>query len=257
MSKRIISLAPSNTEILFSLGAGNTVAGVTSFCDYPEQAKKLPKIGSWIYVNDMEKIKSLNPDLILTSMYVPPAIDEWSQKNKIRLVNLYPQTLEGIYESILEIGKLTEKEEKAKEIISEIKNNLETIKKESFKTMKKPRIYSEEFHKPPTVASNWVPELIEIAGGIPMAKPGILSYEVKLEDVSRFDPDIIILHWCGFNIKSKKEDLIKRGWNNLRAVRENKVFTIDDTFLNRPGPRIWQGAKLIKEALDFKPSKKY
>ncbi|AJF61306.1 TPA: cobalamin-binding protein [Candidatus Woesearchaeota archaeon] len=247
MYNRILSLAPSNTEILFALGLGDRIAGVTTFCDYPGAAGKIPKAGSWIHVRDMEKIRKLNPDLILTSMYVPPAVKEWAEKNNVRLVNLFPQTLKGVYDSFMMIGVLTGTGTKAKEIVSDVK--LEIGRIQELAQRKRPKIYTEEFHRPPTVAGNWVPELIKAAGGIPMIKEGKLSPEVTLKQVEKFDPDIILLHWCGFHDKSKKEDLLKRGWRNLRAVKEKKVFAVDDTFLNRPGPRIWKGARLIQDII--------
>ena len=246
--QRIVSLAPSNTEILFELDLGKNLVGVTSYCDFPDTVSSIEKIGTWIK-NDEKKIEKLNPDIILGSMYVPDEIIRWAKEKKVKLVNLYPQTLERIYESIEELGELFERQKEAGIIVAKIKKELRLIS--SKKAKRKFKVYSEEFHKPPMVAANWVPELIEIAGGIPMSRPGKLSYEVKGKDVLKFDPDIIILHWCGYKDKSIKADIRKRKyWENIMAVNEGKIFAIDDTFLNRPGPRIWMGAKLISDLLD-------
>lgn len=252
MFKRILSLAPSNTEILFALGAADKIAGTTYLCDYPEEAKKLPKVASWIYANDLKLFDRINPDLILSSMYVPKNVEEWAEKNKVELINVYPQTINGIFKSIKTIGKLAEKEENAKDAIKDIKTRLAQIREKS-KFLPKLRIYCEEWHRPPTVSANWVPELIEIAGGRSMAKKGLLSHEINLEKLKKFNPDLIVLHWCGFGIKSKIDEIKNRtGWPELKAVRNKRVFSVNDTFLNRPGPRIWKGAEILQELIKIK-----
>jgi iron complex transport system substrate-binding protein len=247
MYRRIISLAPSNTEILFSLGAGRNVVGVTTLCDFPEGAKSIHKIGSWMR-NDVRKIDQLKPDIILASMFVPREAEAWAEENNVRLVNIYPQTVDDIYESIIRIGELVGNVNEAGKIIHSMKFELDRISKE--RPARKLKIYSEEFHKPPMVAANWVPQLIEAAGGIAMSQPGKLSYEVSAEDVLRFNPDIIVLHWCGYKDKSRKDDLLKRkGWNTIPAVAHGRIVCIDDTFLNRPGPRLWMGAEILQKQI--------
>lgn len=245
MYKRVISLAPSNTEILFELGLGDKVVGVTNFCDYPIDTDDIEKIGSWTNLHEIKKIENLKPDLLLTSMYVPPAIKKWSEKKSVKLINLYPQTLQEIYNSILEVGTLFEKRTDALMIVNKMKRKILEYNHD-----KKVKIYSEEFHKPPTVGGNWVPELIEHAGGVSMGRKGILSHEVDLLDVAKFDPDIMLLHWCGFGNKSSIRMIKERkGWDELRAVKNNKVFAVDDTYLNRPGPRIWKGVELVNKII--------
>lgn len=252
MYSRILSLAPSNTEILFALGAGDRVVGITNLCDYPQEAQHLPKIGSWINQQDTAAFDRLKPDLILTSMFVPPTVKEWAAQNSVELVNLYPQTIGAVYDSILQVGELVEREANAERIVGEMRTQLQHIQQHSA-NLPHPRIYSEEYHIPPTVAANWVPELIAIAGGKPMALPGKLSYAVTGEQVAAFDPELIVLHWCGFGQNQKPELVQKReGWENIRAVQESRIAIVDDTFLNRPGPRIWQGAALLQLAINKK-----
>jgi iron complex transport system substrate-binding protein len=122
---------------------------------------------------------------------------------------------------------------------------------------RKPKIYIEEWHNPPMVSGNWVPELIKLAGGIPMplsaaqkeiATDGknVPSAAVTLAEVQAFDPDLIVLSICGAGNAASKELLSARpGWADLRAVRENHLFVIDDSLLNRPGPRLAEGAKRL------------
>ena len=257
MAKRILSLAPSNTEILFALGAGDRVVGVTSFCDFPPAARSLPRVGSWISVTNIKQLDEIKPDLILTSMFVPELVQKWATKKKVELVNLYPQTIEGIYESILRVGKLVDNIQIAEKLVGVMKKRFAQIKEQSKKITNRPRVYSEEYPKPPTVAANWVPELIEIAGGTPLSKKGILSYEINSEKVAKFDPDVIVLHWCGFGMKQNVGEVALRpGWKSIRAVKENKIFIADDTFLNRPCPRIWMGAEMLQKILIENPVSK-
>jgi len=110
------------------------------------------------------------------------------------------------------------------------------------------RLYCEEWHKPPTVSGNWVPKVIEIAGGTSLCPEGKVSYAVSVEEVQSFDPQAVVLSLCGFGDKAKPEIVSERKeWQRVRAVRENKVFVIDDSLLNRPGPRLVDGARWLQE----------
>lgn len=247
---RIISLAPSNTEILFALGAQSSLVGVTHLCDFPKDAKSLPKIGSWITSHDFSKMQALKPNLLLASMYVPPALEKWAAEKSIPLLSVCPTTLEGIYSSIEKIGKIVQREENAKTIIHEMKSKLAQIEEKGKSLLSHPKIYCEEFNSPPFASANWVPELVRTAGGIPFSRAGIFSYPTNLHELSSFNPDLIALHWCGFGERSDISSIPKRaGWQNLAAVLNNKIFSIDDTFLNRPSPRIWIGAQKLQQLI--------
>ena len=166
MHRRIISLAPSNTEILYALGAEDKIVACTRYCDFPADAKKKPRIGGWLDIND-ELVKKFEPDLILTSTFVQNEITDRYKKSKMNIVALMPTTLKGVFDSILKIGLLVDKEKEAKELadsmkvkINEIENKVDnkiqkynkrntitinSIKnKNNFKNKKtKPRIYIE------------------------------------------------------------------------------------------------------------------
>ena len=112
------------------------------------------------------------------------------------------------------------------------------------------RLYTEEWHTPPTVSANWVPELITLAGGQPLALPGQWSYPVTDQDVQQFDPDIVITHWCGFGKRSRPQVILQRpGWAQLQAVQQNQLYAVNDSLLNRPGPRLTTGAEAIQHLL--------
>ncbi|MBI3035952.1 ABC transporter substrate-binding protein, partial [Candidatus Woesearchaeota archaeon] len=154
MHKRIISLAPSNTEIIYALGADDKLIACTRYCDFPDEAKKKPRIGGWLDIND-ELVKKHNPDLLLTSTFVQSKITKQYKKSKMNIVALMPTTLKGFFDSIEKIGKLTGKEEEAMQLIDSMKTKFNQIQNKIKKSKHKPRVYVEEWHKPPTVSGNW------------------------------------------------------------------------------------------------------
>src|SRR3989338_3352025 len=158
MHKKIISLAPSNTEILYGLNADDSLVAVTRYCDFPDEAKRKPKIGGWLDIND-ELVKSFDPDLLLTSTFVQNKITGRYKKSNMNIVAVMPTTLKGVFDSIERIGKLVKKEEEALQLIKSMKNQINNIKNK-IKSKSKPRVYVEERHKPPTVSGNWVPSLV-------------------------------------------------------------------------------------------------
>lgn len=271
---RILSLAPSNTEILFALGLGKNIIGVTSYCDYPEEAKRKPKVGSWITTNP-ERIKELSPDFIFTSYFLPPVFENWQGPGKV--IHVAPKTLNEVFESILLLGRYTNCIKKAEDLVQKMKTSFAQLQTPNLPYLPNhPNVYMEEWparlvfgesvagRPEPTSASkkssktggafvsgNWVPELVEIAGGTPIiAKTGKPSFDYKFTSLISSDPDIMIFHHCGFGTRFDKDMIRKRpGWNNLKAVKEDKVFVIDDSLLNRPGPRLVKGAKKIQEIL--------
>lgn len=249
MYKRIISLAPSNTEILYALNAQDKLVAVTRYCDFPEEAKKKPRVGGWLDIND-DLIKKFEPDLILTSTFVQNKIAQKYKKNKMNVVALMPTTMNGIFDSIEKTGKLVEKEKEAMELITTMKNNINTIKNK-IKNKTNPKVYVEEWHKPPTVSGNWVPSLVRTAGGdYSLIKAGVHSKEITTEQIQKYDPEIIVISICGMNDKVPKEWVTKReGWESLSAVKNNKVYVFDDSLLNRPGPRLVEGFEKLAKVI--------
>ena len=273
MYQKIISLAPSNTEILYALGAQDKLVACTRYCDFPEDAKKKPRIGGWLDIND-ELVKKFEPDLILTSTFVQNKITDRYKKSKMNIVALMPTTLKGVFDSITRIGKLVEKEKEALNLVKSMKNKFNEIqnhiKQKSIKNpinensikniisinknkkiKNNPRVYIEEWHKPPTVSGNWVPSLVKIAGGdYSLIKAGVHSKEVTKEQIQKYDPEIIVISICGMADKVPKEWITKReGWENLSAIKNKKVYVFDDSWLNRPGPRLTIGLENLAEVI--------
>lgn len=250
---RIISLSPSATEILFSLGMGTKIIANTIYCDYPAESKLIPKVGSFIRIN-IEKIRAMKPDIIFTSSIVQNKIFQQLKDALLPVCHTDPRSLNAIYESIFETGKAVDKIQEAQTIISSMK---QTEKKLGIAIHKNnPKLYIEEWFNPPMISGNWVPDIVELAGGrYGIVKSGELSRAVSLTEVMEYDPDIILSSYCGFGKNSNPNHLLNRpGWKNLRAVTENRLYNLDETILNRPGPRILQAVLDIQKAIS--PPKK-
>jgi len=250
MYNRIISLAPSNTEIIYALGAQDKLAAVTRYCDFPEEAKKKPRVGGWLDIKE-ELVVKYKPDLLLTSTFVQNEITQRYKKLGMNIEAVMPTTLVGVLISIRRIGKLVEKEKEAELLVKNINKRINAIKNKSKFVDRRPRLYIEEWHKPPTVSGNWVPTLARIAGAdYKLIRAGHHSKEVDLEQIQKYNPEYIIISICGLKDNVPKEWVTKRkGWQDLRAVRQNNVYVFDDSFLNRPGPRLAIGLEMIANVL--------
>jgi iron complex transport system substrate-binding protein len=245
---RIVSLSPSATEILFAIGMGESIIANTIYCDYPPQAKQIPKAGSFIRI-DIHKLQEMKADIIFTSSIVQQKISEELQTAGLPVCHTDPRSLTGIYQSIFQTAKAVGRIQQAKKIIQSMKAEEEKLR--SVRHSHRLNVYIEEWFKPPMVSGNWVPDIVELAGGnYGIVQSGELSREVTLDEVINYDPDIILSSYCGFGKNSNQNHLLHRpGWKNLRAVKEKHLYNLDETILNRPGPRILQSVSNIQEAL--------
>ncbi|MBI5223324.1 cobalamin-binding protein [Candidatus Micrarchaeota archaeon] len=249
---RIISLAPSNTEIIFALGSGDELVGRTAYCDFPSATKNIGKVGDWTKP-DISKIKALKPDLILTSTIVQKKLAiELEEDHKLPAIHIEVDRLSGVIQSFAKIGALISKEEEAKKLTAEFLLQLAQIRLANQERETRPRIYVEEWHKPPFGSGNWVGELVQIAGGeyFPI-KAGERSREINDEEIQKFDPELIFVSICGLGNRVSKELITKRkSWRELNAVKNDKIVILDDSLLNRPGPRLIIGARTISNEIE-------
>ncbi len=242
---KIVSLAPSATEILYALDAGDAIVANTRFCDYPPQAKDKPKVGGWLDV-DEKAVLNHNADLIVTSSFLQNEIAQrFKDKGKI-LFHSDPKTLMDIFDGILSLARVLGRTVKGREVVDKMKKDILNIASLTKKVHDRPKVYIEEWHKPPTVSGNWVPELVQIAGGQSLISKGVVSRQVTINEIVGWNPDIIILSWCGFGLTASPEEVRMRdGWQHINAVKNNKVFVLDDSLLNRPGPRLAEGVQFM------------
>lgn len=240
----IVSLAPSNTEILYSLGAGNTVKATTSLCDHPGKARRKKSIGGWSEGIKVEKVVEMDPDLALASDSLQDEVVEQLEKRGVEVLQVKPTTLEEVFESFTEIGQVVGRETEAEQLERQMRREIEELEAEA-------RIYCEEWMEPPMVSGNWIPGLVTRMEGKYLVEEGERSREFKLDRLKDFDPEYIFLNVCGAGKNIGAHEVLERpNWQDITAVQNKDVYVIDDAFLNRPGPRLVEGAKKMAEKIN-------
>jgi iron complex transport system substrate-binding protein len=279
---RIVSLLPSATEILFAIGAGEQIVGVTHECDFPEAAKLLPQLtssalphaasaaeidrhvrkslhaGSSLYHLNSDLLEELAPDLIVTQELCAVCAVSYSIVDRAarrlssdaRIFSLEPSWLEDVYANIETLGELTGHESGARALVDSLKARIEALKAR-VATLPKQRVLVLEWTDPPMSGGHWAPQLVEIAGGIPvLGNPGGNSQVLTCDQIAQADPDVIIVAPCGFDLEKTKEAVeglrSVNAWNELRAVRSGNVALVDgNAYLNRPGPRLVDTVEIL------------
>lgn len=251
---RIISLAPSITEILFELGLGQNLVGLTSFCNYPEEALDIESVGTFSEPN-IEKIISLRPDLVLTTGLEQQMVIEKLKKIRLNVVVIYPSNIEELFTSIREIGEITETSARAEQLIAGMEARIEEVREKValISPDKRKRVFVELWYDPITTAGpgSYVDELLELAGGINIASDVVRPYSrFSPELVIARNPDCIILGYMALKDRGPEEVMKRLGWGNISAVKEGKVFSdIDPDLIVRPGPRLVDGLEEIYKRL--------
>jgi iron complex transport system substrate-binding protein len=252
--ERIVSLAPSNTEILFALGLGKNVIGVTSYCDYPPEVKQKVNSGEITiiggYANpDVEKIIALNPDLIVaSSKSLQGRIVETLEGYGLTVIGLDAKNVSQIIQNILLVGKITGKEIEAKNLTNELNRRINDVINKVKDVKHKPRVYFELWYDP--LASigpgTWIHELIEMAGGENIFSDANSPYPlINSEAVIQRNPEIIIIP-LGYMGGIGKSEIKKRvGWNSIEAIKNDRIYEIDEDIVYRPGPRIVDGLEQL------------
>jgi len=259
MPEKIISLAPSNTEIVFALGLEGELVGVTEYCDYPEAAKDKLKIGGFSTV-DIEKVVEIQPDLILAVNIHKKEVIPELERLGLTVVCLDPTTLEKVLEAITLIGQCTDAEDEASRLVAEMRNRIEAItsKTANLTEAQKPRVFVIMWHDPlNSTGPGLRHDIIVKAGGINIV--GELLSEayptVTLEWVIDTNPEVII---AGVGMGTGEDLTFQFALNEERlagvdARIHNRVYQIDLDLFGRPGPRIVQGleqvAKMIHPAI--------
>ncbi|MCX7795752.1 MAG: cobalamin-binding protein [bacterium] len=248
--KRIISTAPSVTETLFALGLEEKIVGVTTFCNYPEEAKTKEKIGTFQSPN-IEKILALKPDLIIATGGVQRQVVEKLEELGIPVFVSYPRTLEEVIKSIYTIGRICGAEKNAKNLAFDLKLRVAKVTTKAAKAKSKPKVFFELWHEPLMSAGpgSFIDDLIKKAGGINIAGSAKSAYPIfSLEQLIKEDPDIII--GAESSMGGNPLEISKRpGWDTLKAVRNQKIYTINDDIVFRSGPRLVLALEIIARYL--------
>lgn len=242
--KKIVSVAPNITELIYALGKGDELVGRTDYCDYPEAAKKVQSIGSLTDPN-VEKIIELKPDVVIASTHFKEDVAKKLQGLGIKVVVLYDSMdLNGAYNSINTLGKIINTQSKADELISSMKKRIADIN-EKVKDKKAPKVYYVVgFGKDgdyTATGDTFIAQMINMAGGDNIAKDAS-GWKFSLEKIIENDPEYIVI---SKNYGMKKQFEATPGYKDLSAVKNNKVIEIDDNLLNRQGPRIADGVEAL------------
>lgn len=255
VSERIVSLAPSNTEILFAVGAGGDVVGVTEYCDYPEEAREIENIGGFSAKSiSVEKIVSLEPDLVVASGGVQQPVVEALEQVGVPVIALAPSDFEDVYENILLIGQVTGHEAQATEVVEEIRTRMDAVaeKVAAVPREKRPRVFWEVFDEPLMTAgpSTFTGQMIELAGGVNIFADVTEDYpQINPEEVIARDPDVIIGPDSHADKLTPEQVAARPGWDQIEAVKDGRIHLIDGDIASRPGPRLADAVEAMARAL--------
>jgi iron complex transport system substrate-binding protein len=287
-TEKIVSLLPSATEIVCALGLEDNLAGRSHECDYPESVKQLPvcteanfadNLGSAeidvkvkeiladalsVYTVKREQIKQLAPDVVITQDQcevcavsltdVEQALDNYLDK-KARIISLQPNSLDDIFNDITHIAKALNVPEAGIDLLERLNERVDIIKHKLKFSESRPTLACIEWLDPMMVSGNWVPGLVNIAGGTPvLAQDGKHSPYVQWDDIRIQDPEVIVVMPCGFSIERtlKEIDILMQlpGFTEMKAVKTDRLYIADgNQYFNRPGPRIVDSIEILAEIL--------
>jgi iron complex transport system substrate-binding protein len=285
-SERIVSFLPSATEVLYEIGAGDQIFGVTHECKFPESAKRKPKVinssfdpakmnskeidnkivelmqsGRDIYVIDDRILKEAKPDLIVAqgicevcspfTKEIKRAISILDYKPDVLILD--PHDLDDILISIMDVAERVGRIKEGRKLVVSLQNRIDSIRirpKEN-----KTKVLCIEWIDPFFAAGHWIPQMVEIAGGINgLGSYGKPSYRIGIDEIIKFDPDKIILMPCGFDIDRTliefKQAKISNDWKSLQAVQNNEIFAVDaGAYFSKPSPRTITGLEILAKII--------
>lgn len=247
--ERIISLTPSNTEILYALGLGEKIVGVSTFDDYPAEVLEIEKVGDF-NGNNLERIIELEPDLVVI-------YGEGNEEENLRLeeagINyaaFEPESIEAVIETIEKIGRLTGKVDEAKTVTEEMNEQMNEILSK-IEGVESRRVFYEIWHEPLMAAGpgSFMDELMTLAGGENIAKDADVEYpQFDLEQLIELNPEVYL---TSIDLPEKTVESIsaRPGYENIDAIINNEVHLLDPNVVSRPGPRIIQALELVAKAI--------
>jgi iron complex transport system substrate-binding protein len=247
--QRIVSLQPSVTVTLRDLGLLGSLAACTKYC--LDVCPELRDAGTMIIEDSWsakaEQIVAARPDLVIAS--VPYRMESLAEilKAGVACLCLAPHSLADAYQDILHIARITGAEVAGQGVVEKMRTEIDRVRTKTSAIPAKPLVYCEEWGKPLILSQGWVAELVEIAGGRFFGEPGKHTTE---EEVAAANPDVVIAAWCGAGNRVPLEKLAARGgWGETNAVRNGRVYCINDEFLNTPASTLLDGLKALAAAI--------
>ena len=279
---RIVSLVPSATEMLFALGLGDDIVGVTHECDFPPRARELPKItrdvlpaglsaaqidaavkertlaGESIYELDADALHDLEPDLIVTQALCSVCAVSYDDVRAVAeeidtqpmVVSLDPHTVGEVLGDARTLAQATDAKDAAVDLVREASARIDRVRVLTRTARRRPRVVALEWLDPPFVAGHWTPQLIEFAGGDDLlGSPGENSEQRTWEEVAAVEPDVVVVMPCGYDAEiAHREAEMHR--DELAALGAGEVVAVDAAaYFSRPGPRIIDGLELLAHIL--------
>jgi iron complex transport system substrate-binding protein len=256
--ERIVSLAPSNTEILFAVGAGDKVVGVTDYCDYPYnftawiQAGNMTSIGNFANPS-VEPIVALDPDLVLASSLSQEAADNLRSLGYNVLV-LDPGSMDDVFNDILLVGNAVNRSNDAVALESELKQRIDAIADQAAAATSTPKVYHEVYPLMSAGPNTFIDALINLAGGVNIFHEAATSYPtISYETVIEKNPDVMVFpdKYMGREQFSETlEDVINRpGWDSINAVQNGAIYEIDSDVISRGGPRLADALEILAKMI--------
>jgi iron complex transport system substrate-binding protein len=287
---RICSFLPSATEIVYALGLQDHLYGVSFECDYPPEARHKPKVvrslfehidpplssgkisqiigqrlqeGLGIYEVDLEVLQAAEPDLLLSQAICEVCAVSSRQVTECSLrlaktpqiLSLDPQCIGDVLTDIQRVAAATGTGARGEEIVAGLQSRIAAVAERAAQATTRPRVLHLEWAEPVMCGGHWVPEMIDMAGGINcFGDKHTGSFRLDWDAVVESQPEIIILMLCGYTVQRSLEDVpllaAKPGWDDLPAVRHNQIFVMDaGAYTSRSGPRLVQGLEIIAEIL--------
>ena len=247
-SLRVVSLQPSATVILASIGRLDCLAGCTKYCAdvCPEVKERGIPIVNDSWTASSQEITRLKPDLVVAAVpYQEKAVGE-ILKSGARFLGLAPKGLSDIYTDIALIAGVMGASERGKEVVAAMRTEIEKFR-EKTRHSPRPHVYCEEWGNPLILSQPWVAELVDAAGGTFVGPPG---KQTSAEAVLAHNPDVVITAWCGAGDRVPLQKIVKtRNWGNMTAVQQSRVFCIRDEYLNTPAPTLINGLHALAFAI--------
>ncbi len=252
--RRLVSIAPSNAEIVGALGATDLLVGVESSSDFPPEINGLPRLGPDLAV-DVEALAALRPDLVLASLTVPGMERNVTALERLGIpyLVLAPRNLAEIRREVERVGEALGREEAARGLLAAMDERLAAFR-EGLGEREPVRVFLQWWHHPMFSPGGrcWSTELIELAGGVNVFRDlPVQSAEVSAADVVAADPEVIFLSWCGVPPAklNPKRVLARAELAEVSAIRNRHVYPLDESLLGRPGPRVVEGIAQMAEKL--------
>ena len=250
--EKIVSVSPAETESLYAIGLDEQIVGVSDYDDYPEQVKDKPKMGS-LYTPNAEAIIAAEPDIVFTGISMDEAAVQKLRDLGIVIFKTDPKTIEDVMKNIEVYGQITNHQAQAQEVIEKMKADVKEVqdKVASIADDQKKQVYV-EFSPGWTVGKGeFMDEVITLAGGVNVAGDAEGWYEISEENIIAANPDVILYASDVVDNDQTLDQIIKArdGWNEIAAIKNEQVISINANLLSRPGPRVTEGLKEVAKAI--------